>query len=134
MIQALHHIAIAVESIDAALPQFVDGLGLRLHGRDEVPTEQVKVAILFAGDTRIELLEPTAPTSPVAKFLARRGPGLHHLAFRVGDTAATMKVLAERGAPLLATEPRPGAHGTKVAFVHPKWLSGVLAELVEEAR
>lgn len=131
MIKALHHIAVAVESIDAALPRWVDGLGLTLRGREEVPSEQVKVAILMAGDTRIELLEPTSATSPIAKFLAKRGPGLHHLAFEVGDTGQTMKILAGRGATLLADAPRPGAHGTAVAFLHPKWLHGVLAELVE---
>jgi methylmalonyl-CoA/ethylmalonyl-CoA epimerase len=134
MIKALHHIAVAVESIDAALPRWVDGLGLTLHGREELPSEQVRVAILMAGDTRIELLEPTGATSPIAKFLAQRGPGLHHLAFAVGDAGATMKVLAEGGAPLLSAEPRPGAHGTRVAFLHPRWLGGVLAELVEEPR
>ena len=134
MIKALHHIAIAVESLDAALPRWVQGLGLTLCGREEVPTEQVRVAILMAGDTRIELMEPTGATSPIAKFLAKRGPGLHHLAFEVGDTGETMKVLADRGATLLADTPRPGAHGTRVAFVHPKWLLGVLTELVEEPK
>jgi methylmalonyl-CoA/ethylmalonyl-CoA epimerase len=134
MIQALHHVAIAVESIDAVLPRWVDGLGLTLAGREEVPGEQVRVAILLAGDTRIELLEPTSPTSPVARFLAKRGPGLHHLAFAVDDAGTVMRVLAERGAPLLSEQPNPGAHGTKQAFVHPRWLSGVLAELVEEPR
>lgn len=131
MIQALHHIAVAVESIDAALPQWVDGLGLQLVSREDVPTEQVRVAILKAGTTRIELIEPLGPDSPLVKFLQKRGPGLHHLAFQVGDTGKVMKVLAARGAPLLADAPKPGAHGTKVAFVHPKWLGGVLAELVE---
>lgn len=134
MIKALHHIAVAVESIDDALPRWVDGLGLTLSGREHVPSEQVEVAILMAGDTRIELLEPTSPTSPVAKFLQKRGPGLHHLAFAVDDTGTTMKVLADRGAPLLADAPRPGAHGTQVAFLHPKWLTGVLAELVGGGR
>jgi methylmalonyl-CoA/ethylmalonyl-CoA epimerase len=134
MIKALHHIAIAVESIDAALPRWVDDLGLTLHGREKVPTEQVEVAVLLAGETRIELLEPTSPTSPVARFLAKRGPGLHHLAFEVGDAGATIRVLADRGAQLLSEAPRPGAHGTKVAFLHPQWLLGVLAELVEPAK
>ncbi|MEZ5964348.1 MAG: methylmalonyl-CoA epimerase [Planctomycetota bacterium] len=134
MIKALHHIAIAVESIDSALPQWIDGLGLTLRGRQEVPTEQVEVAILMAGDTRIELLQPTDPSSPIARFLAKRGPGLHHLAFTVDDTGRTMTVLADRGAPLLSDAPRPGAHGTRVAFLHPRYLGGVLAELVEEPK
>ncbi len=131
MIQALHHIAVAVESIDAVLPRWVDGLGLKLEGREDVPTEQVRVAILRAGTTRIELVEPLGADSPLVKFLQKRGPGLHHLAFQVGDTGKVMKVLAGGGAPLLSDAPKPGAHGTKVAFVHPKWLGGVLAELVE---
>jgi methylmalonyl-CoA epimerase len=134
MIKALHHIAIAVESIDAALPRWTDGLGLTLRGREDVPGEQVRVAILMAGSTRIELVEPMSPTSPVAKFLAKRGPGLHHLAFEVDDTGKTMQVMAERGAPLLNDAPKAGAHGTKQAFLHPKWLFGVLAELVEEPK
>jgi methylmalonyl-CoA epimerase len=134
MIQALHHIAVAVESIDAVLPRWVDGLGLRLVGREDVPTEGVRVAILEAGTTRIELVEPLGPDSPIAGFLQKRGPGLHHLAFQVGDTGKVMKLLADVGAPLLSDAPKPGAHGTQVAFVHPKWLGGVLAELVEVAK
>lgn len=130
MIRGLHHIAVAVHSLDEALPRWVDGLGLRHAGTEEVPTEGVRVAILMAGDTRIELLEPTGPDSPIQGFLSKRGPGLHHLAFAVDDVGGVMKVLAERGAPLLSAAPKPGAHGTEVAFVHPKWLGGVLAELV----
>lgn len=134
MIQGLHHIAVAVPSLREALPRWVDGLGLRHVRTEEVPTEQVRVAIVMAGETRIELLEPTGPESPIAKFLEKRGPGLHHLAFKVGDTGAVMKVLTDRGAPMLSDAPKPGAHHTKVAFMHPKWLGGVLAELVEEPR
>jgi methylmalonyl-CoA/ethylmalonyl-CoA epimerase len=134
VIQGLHHIAVAVPSLREALPRWVDGLGLRHVSTEEVPTEQVRVAILMAGETRIELLEPTSPESPIAKFLEKRGPGLHHLAFKVGDTGAVMKVLAGRGATLLSDAPKPGAHHTRVAFAHPKWLGGVLAELVEEPR
>jgi methylmalonyl-CoA/ethylmalonyl-CoA epimerase len=133
MIEDLHHIAIAVPSIAAALPHYVDGLGMRLLGAEEVASERVKVAILAVGATRIELLEPTSPDSPVAKFLAKRGPGLHHLAFTVKDVDAAASRLAEAGAPLLGEAPRPGAHGTRVAFLHPKYLNGVLAELVEPA-
>ena len=134
MIQALHHIGVAVRSLDEALPSWVDGLGLRLDGVEEVPTEKVRVAVLWAGDTRIELLEPIGDDSPIARFLTRRGPGIHHLAFQVADTGEVIRVLTERGAPLLDSEPRPGAHGTAVAFVHPKWLGGVLAEFVAEPK
>jgi methylmalonyl-CoA/ethylmalonyl-CoA epimerase len=107
-------------------------LGLVLQSIEEVPTEQVRVAVLLAGSQRIELLEPTSPESPVAKFLQKRGPGVHHLAFAVADCQQRIRVLAEAGAPLLDRAPRPGAHGCKVAFVHPKHLGGVLAELVED--
>ena len=130
MIQALHHIGVAVASIDEALPRW-RALGLREESIEEVPTERVRVAVLFAGEQRIELLEPTADDSPIAKFLAKRGPGIHHLAFQVGSAGEVMKVLAEGGVPLLSDEPKPGAHDTRVAFIHPKHLGGVLAELVE---
>lgn len=132
MIESLHHIGIAVRSLEDALGPWVDGLGFRLGGIEEVPTERVRVAVLHAGPTRVELLEPTSPDSPIAKFLDKRGPGIHHLAFRSPDTGAAIRVLTEAGAPLLDREPRPGAHGTRVAFVHPKYLGGVLAELVQD--
>lgn len=131
-IEGLHHIGIAVPSLQEALPRWTDGFGLTLESVDEVPTEKVKVAVLRAGATRIELLEPTSEDSPIAKFLAKRGPGVHHLAFQVGDCQAQISALAAGGAPLLDQAPRPGAHDCKVAFVHPKHLGGVLAELVED--
>lgn len=131
-IEALHHIGVAVRSLDEALPKWTDGFGLELQSVDEVPTEQVKVAVLMAGTTRIELLEPTSPDSPIAKFLDKRGPGIHHLAFQVGDCQRKITALADRGAPMLSESPKPGAHDCRVAFVHPKHLGGVLAELVED--
>lgn len=134
MIEDLHHIGIAVRSLDEALPRWTDDLGLHLAGIEEVASEQVRVAVLHAGRTRVELLEPTSPESPIARFLERRGPGVHHLAFKVGSTGATIRVLAGRGAPMLDEAPRPGAHDTKVAFLHPRHLGGVLAEFVEETR
>ncbi len=132
MIEGLHHIGVAVRSLAEALPHWVDGLGLRLEGVDEVPADGVRVAILRAGATRIELLEPTSPDSPVARFLLKRGPGVHHLAFRTADARESIRVLIETGAPVLDDAPRLGAHGTQVAFIHPKYLGGVLAELVED--
>lgn len=130
MILDLHHVAIAVNSIAEVLPRYVDGLGLKLEGIEDVPGEGVKVAVLRAGPARIELVEPLGADSPLTKFLARRGPGLHHLAFKVDDTGALMRVLAEEGLPLLSETPNKGAHGTEQVFVHPKYLGGVLAELV----
>ena len=131
MIEGLHHIGIAVERLADAIPRWTEKLGLVLHSIEEVPTEKVKVAVLLAGSTRIELLEPTSPDSPVAKFLSKRGPGVHHLAFQVADCTKTVRLLTAAGADLLDQVPRPGAHDTKVVFVHPRWLGGVLAELVE---
>lgn len=131
-IEALHHIGVAVRSLDEALPKWTDGFGLKLQSINEVPSEMVKVAVLMAGQTRIELLEPTSEDSPVAKFLDKRGPGIHHLAFQVGDCLKKINALAAAGAPMLNTTPDPGAHDCKVAFVHPKHLGGVLAELVED--
>jgi methylmalonyl-CoA epimerase len=131
-IEALHHIGVAVRSLEEALPKWTDGFGLKLQSVDVVPTEKVKVAVLMAGTTRIELLEPTSPDSPIAKFLDKRGPGVHHLAFQVGDCLKKIETLAAAGAPMLNSTPNPGAHDCKVAFVHPKHLGGVLAELVED--
>lgn len=134
MIEELHHIGIAVRSLDEALPRWVDELGLRLCGIEEVPSERVRVAVLMAGATRIELLEPTGTDSPIAGFLAKRGPGVHHLAFKVASAEDVVRALTDSGAPVLGDAPRPGAHGTRVAFLHPRHLGGVLTELVEDPR
>lgn len=131
-VAGLHHIGIAVRSLAEALPRWTDGLGLVLQSVDEVPTEKVKVAVLLAGTQRIELLEPTSPDSPIAVFLDKRGPGIHHLAFQVGDCQVKIDAMTALGAQMLNQKPNPGAHGCKVAFVHPKYLGGVLAEFVED--
>jgi methylmalonyl-CoA/ethylmalonyl-CoA epimerase len=131
MIQGLHHIGIAVEDLDEAVRLWRDVLGLEFRGIEEVPSEGVRVAVVMAGRTRIELLEATRPDSAIAKFVGKRGPGIHHLAFEVGSTQGAIDGLARKGVQLLDSTPRPGAHGTRVAFVHPKGLGGVLAELVE---
>ena len=132
MIQSLHHIGIAVDDLDAAVHLYRDVLGLSFHGIEDVPTEGVRVAVVMAGAVRIELLQALRPDSAIAKFIDKRGPGIHHLAFAVDSTQATIDSLKQKGAPLLDQTPRPGAHGTKVAFIHPKGLKGVLAELVED--
>jgi methylmalonyl-CoA epimerase len=131
-IEALHHIGIAVRSLAEALPRWTEDLGLRLVSVEEVPTEKVRVAVLMAGTTRIELLEPLTADSPLAGFLAKRGPGIHHLAFAVGDCQRKITALQARGAPMLSDAPNPGAHDCKIAFVHPRYLGGVLAEFVED--
>lgn len=124
----LDHIGIAVESLDQGV-EFYSALGLELEGVEEVEKQGVKVGFLPAGDPRIELLEPTGPSSPIAKHLERRGPGLHHICLRVTDIRVSMNSLAEKGYRLLSDEPQEGAHGCLVCFVHPKSTGGVLLEL-----
>lgn len=124
----LDHIGIAVSSLEEGL-EFYRALGLRLEGTDEVPEQGVRVGFLPIGDTRLELLEPTGPDSPIAKYLEKRGPGLHHLCVRVDDVEAAMRRLADAGYRLLSDEPQPGAHGCRVCFVHPKSTGGILLEL-----
>lgn len=128
----LDHIGIAVASL-AEGAAFYEALGLEVTGTDEVPEQGVKVAFLPMGDTRIELLEPAGPDSPIAKHLERRGPGMHHLCVRVDDIEAAMRRLADAGYRLLSDEPQPGAHGCRVCFVHPKSTGGVLLELSQPA-
>jgi methylmalonyl-CoA/ethylmalonyl-CoA epimerase len=128
----IHHLAIAVNSLSQALPFWRDVLGLPLIGIEEVPTEQVRVAMLGAGAARIELLEPTTPDSPISTFLAKRGPGLHHVAFSVRDVRESSNAIAASGCPLIGAAARPGAHGSLVSFLHPKGTGGVLVELVQQ--
>ncbi|HIH01224.1 TPA: methylmalonyl-CoA epimerase [Thermoplasmata archaeon] len=127
----IDHIGIAVEDLEAALKPYVEGLGLRVEHTEEVPTERVRVAMLPVGETNIELLQPTDPESAIAKFIDKRGPGVHHIALSVEDVSASIGSLKRAGVRLIDEQPRPGAGGTRVAFVHPKGLSGVLVELVE---
>jgi methylmalonyl-CoA/ethylmalonyl-CoA epimerase len=134
MIKNLHHIGIAVEDLDEAVRRYRDGLGLRFEGISEVPSERVRVAILFAGETRIELLLGVGEDSPISKFVAKRGPGIHHLAFEVEDGQKEIDRMNALGMQVLDMSPRPGAHGCKVVFVHPKSMGGVLTELVEVPR
>ncbi len=124
----LDHIGIAVASIDERL-EFYRAIGLAVDGREEVASEKVRVAFLPIGGTRIELLEPTDPSSAIASFIAKRGEGMHHLCVRVDDVRAAMAELRSRGFQLLSEEPRPGAHGALVCFVHPRSAGGVLIEL-----
>jgi methylmalonyl-CoA/ethylmalonyl-CoA epimerase len=132
VIRRIHHIGVAVESLDRARELYVEKLGLREGERDEVPEQMVRVLVVYAGETRIELLEPTSSESPIAKFLAKRGPGVHHIAYHVDDVAAGLNLLGERGLALIDAAPRDGAHHTSVGFVHPKATAGVLTELVQD--
>jgi LAO/AO transport system kinase len=126
----LDHLGIAVPSLDASLP-FYQSLGLSIAHRETVATEKVEVAMFPAGDTRIELLQPTTPDSPISGFLTKRGPGLHHIALRVPDLNATVSALKASGARLL-NEPRAGAGGHIYVFVHPASTGGILLELIQE--
>jgi LAO/AO transport system kinase len=125
----LDHLGIAVPNLDAALP-FYQSLGLTPH-REEVPAEKVRLAMLPVSNARLELLEPTSPDSPISNFLTKRGPGLHHIALRVPDLAATVAALKASGVRLL-NDPRPGAGGHIYVFVHPASTGGVLLELIQE--
>ncbi len=128
------HIGIAVRNLDEALRLYHDTLGIPLLGRETVESDQVSVAFLPIGDTRVELLEATDPESPVARFIERRGEGVHHLAFEVDDLEKALEVLRDRGFRLIDEKPRLGAGGALVAFVHPRSTSGVLIELCEHPR
>jgi len=130
MIGPVHHIGIAVRSLDAALASY-RALGLEPESIEEVRSQGVRVAFLPAGPVRVELLESLAPDGVIAKFIERRGEGLHHLAFAVADIRAEMRRLRDEGLALVDTEPRPGAHGRLVAFVQPRSAHGVLLELVQ---
>ncbi len=127
--RGLDHVAILVSDLDAAIALYRDVYGLTLSEVEEVPSERVKVAIFGHGAGRIELVSPTGADSPMAKAIAKRGEGLHHICLEVPDIASAMAALEARGAPLLDEKPRPGAGGAKVAFVHPKGSLGVLVEL-----
>jgi methylmalonyl-CoA/ethylmalonyl-CoA epimerase len=127
----IEHIGIATHKIDDALAFWRDALGLQLVETEEVAEQGVRVAMLPLGEPRIELLEPTSASSPVAKFLEKRGAGIHHIAVRVDDIRATLKRLKEQGTRLIDETPRVGAGGCLVAFVHPSAAGGVLLELVE---
>jgi methylmalonyl-CoA/ethylmalonyl-CoA epimerase len=127
----IEHIGIATHKIDDALQFWREALGLSVVETEEVAEQGVRVAMLPLGEPRVELLEPTSEASPVAKFLEKRGPGIHHIAVRVDDIRATLARLKEQGVRLIDDAPRTGAGGCLVAFVHPTAAGGVLLELVE---
>jgi methylmalonyl-CoA/ethylmalonyl-CoA epimerase len=127
----IDHIAVTTADLELGSAPYL-ALGLTPEGEDELVASQgVRVRTFRLGETLIELLEPQSPESPVSAFLAKRGPGLHHIAFRVEDLEAEMVRLTRLGATFLNTEPRPGRAGSRVAFLHPKWGAGTLIELVE---
>ena len=127
----MDHIAVVVADLDAAARLGREVLGLRSGSREVLPDQGVEVQMMYAGDTRVELVMPLRPDSPAARFLEKRGPGLHHLAFAVEDCAAAVAAARQRGARMVDESPRTGAHGTRIAFVHPSATGGTLTELVE---
>ena len=128
----IDHIGIATRGIEESLGFWRDALGLEVKHTETVEEQGVRVAMLPVGEPRVELLEPTGPDSPVAKFLEKRGPGIHHVAVRVADIRAALARLKTEGARLIDEEPRVGAGGCLVAFVHPAASGGVLLELVQD--
>jgi methylmalonyl-CoA/ethylmalonyl-CoA epimerase len=125
------HIGVAVSSLRES-KAFYEALGLVCGGEEEVPEQRVKVAFFPAGESRIELLESTDPEGPIGRFLAKKGPGLHHVCLAVPDVRAAMEALKARGYALIDQEPKTGAGGHLVAFVHPKSTGGVLLELSQQ--
>lgn len=131
MIKGLDHVAIAVPKIEQALHIYERTLGLKLKEIRLVEHQKVRIAILYAGNTKIELLEPINDESPVGKFLQTKGEGIHHIAVEVSNIEEHLKELKEKGVTLIDEKPRPGAEAKKIAFIHPKSTRNVLIELVE---
>lgn len=130
----INHIGIATNGIEEALAFWQDALGLETLHTETVEEQKVRVAMLPLGESRIELLEPTADDSPISKFLEKRGGGIHHIAVEVDDIRAALQRLKQNGARLIDEQPRTGAEGCLVAFVHPTAANGVLLELVQTVK
>ena len=131
MLEKLDHIGIAVNNIEDALEFYRDQLGLEVGGFEEIPEQKVKVAFMRIGESRFELLQSTDPDGPVAKFIEKRGQGIQHVAIGVDDIEAVLEGLKAKGARLIDEQPRIGAGGAKIAFVHPKSTRGILLELCQ---
>lgn len=130
--RALDHVGIAVEDLDAAVDLYARVLGLETVHRGVVVSQGVEEVLLSAGDVYVQLLGALGPDTPVGRFLERRGPGVHHVGYRVADVASELDRLRGEGVPLVDEVPRPGPHGTTIAFLHPEGMGGVLVELVQE--
>ncbi len=131
MLTKINHIGVAVQSLAEAIPFYRDNLGMAFMGTEEVAEQKVTVAFLQIGESKIELLEPTADDSPVAKFIEKNGAGIHHIAYEVEDIEAAIAKLTADGARMIDSVPRNGAHGARIAFIHPKTSRGVLTELCQ---
>ena len=131
MIKKINHIAIAVNSIEETAQFYENALGLQLSGVEVVSAQKTRAGFFKIGESNIELVQPSEPDSPLVKFLESKGQGIHHICLEVEDVASEVKALLEKGAKMVDQQPRPGAHQTKVAFIHPKSSGGVLIELCE---
>jgi len=131
MLKKINHIAVAVNNLEEAAKFYRTILGLDLSGVEVVSAQKTKVGFFKIGESNIELVQPAEPDSPLVKYLETKGQGIHHICFEVDDIEAEVKAFLEKGATMVDQKPRPGAHNTKVAFVHPKSSSGVLIELCE---
>jgi methylmalonyl-CoA/ethylmalonyl-CoA epimerase len=132
--KAVNHIGVAVKSINDHRQFYEQTLGAQFESIEEVPSQKVRVAFFKVGDVRLEVLEPTDPSSTVAAFIEKRGEGLHHVAYTVDDIEARIAELKAGGVRLIDETPRPGAHHTRIAFLHPKGSGGVLTEMCEPAK
>jgi methylmalonyl-CoA/ethylmalonyl-CoA epimerase len=132
LLTEIDHVAIAVTDLEAAIAWYEDVFGATVAHREVVESDGVEEALLAVADSYVQLLTPVRDDSPVAKYLEKRGEGLHHIGYRVDDCAVALDALRAQGARLIDEEPRPGSRGTTVAFVHPKGAFGTLIELVEE--
>ena len=130
----LDHIGIAVGDLEQALAFYRDALGLEIEPPEDVASQGVRAHVISVGESTLELLEPTSPDSPIAKYAEKRGPGIHHIALRVDDIHAVLERLRERGVRLIDNEPRFGAEGALIAFVHPASTHGVLVELKQATK
>ena len=134
MLRRIDHIGVAVEDLDEAISLYRDRLGMPLQHRETVEQLGVDAVLLGIGDGHVELLRPAGPDSPVGRFLERRGPGMHHVAYRTDDIDSALESVRASGLELIDERPRSGIRGSRVAFVHPKSIGGVLTELVEPAK
>ena len=132
LLTEIDHVAIAVNDLEAAIAYYQSAFGAEVHHREVVERDGVEEALLKVADSYVQLTRPTRPDSPIAKYLEKRGEGLHHIGYRVDDCAAALASVVAAGGTPIDKEPRPGSRGTTVAFVHPKGSFGTLIELVQE--
>ena len=131
MIEKINHIAIAVHSLEEHIPFYRDVLNLEYRGTEEVEDQKVRLAVFRAGEVQIELLEPTGPDSPISGFIEKRGEGMHHISCQVDDIEAQIAELIQKQVRMIDETPRHGAHGSRIAFIHPKSSAKVLTELTQ---